>query len=160
MWDKYVGSPEGLAITSTIRRLSEHVYVWPDPTISQLGRVQYVDYQNHHMTTYATAQACERALLKGKNFEHEQEVRIVTMNWKIPNCVSMEGVRYTPDECKGKDMNNFENPGLYVGANLKGLIQGIVLAPQAPKWFELLVRRIVEVSQLGAPVRRSTLENG
>jgi hypothetical protein len=72
----------------------------------------------------------------------------------------MEGVRYTPDECKGKGMNNFENPGLYVGANLRGLLQGIVLVPQAPKWFELLVRRIVDVVQLGAPVSRSTLENG
>ncbi len=112
------------------------------------------------MTTYAAAQACERALLKDKNFQHEQEVRIVTMNWKTPNCVSMKGLRYKPDECKGKHMNNFEHPGLYVGANLEGLIQGIVLAPQAPRWFEHLVRRIVDLFQLGAQVSRSALENG
>jgi len=112
------------------------------------------------MTTYAAAQACERALLKGKAFGHEKEIRIVTMNFKTPNCVRMDGQRYTPDECKGEHMNNFENPGLYVGANLRELIQGVVLAPGAPTWFELLVRRIVELAQLGAHVNRSSLENG
>ena len=51
-------------------------------------------------------------------------------------------------------------PGLYVGVNLKRLIQSIVLAPRAPKWFGLLVRRIVNLAQLTPPVRKSTLENG
>jgi hypothetical protein len=153
-------SPEGLAIISTIRKLAEHVYVWPDQTISQLGKVQYVDCQEHLMTTYAVAQACERALMKDKAFGHEQEIRIVTMNFKTPNCVRMNGQRYTPDECKGKYMNNLENPGLYIGANLKELIQEVVLAPSAPTWFELLVRRIVYLAQLGAHVSRSSLENG
>jgi hypothetical protein len=52
-------------------------------------------------------------------------------------------------------MNNFENPGLYVGVQLKGLLTEVVVSPTAQDWFERLVKRIVELSQLPAQVSRS-----
>ena len=67
----------------------------------------------------------------------------------------MEGKPYTDDEVAGKNMNNFENPGLYVGVDLKGLLTEVVVSPTAQDWFEKLVRRIIELSQLPARVIRS-----
>jgi hypothetical protein len=56
-------------------------------------------------------------------------------------------------------MNNFENPGLYVGVRLDRLITEVVVPPNAEDWFEKLVRRIVERSNLPAPVTRSIVED-
>jgi hypothetical protein len=110
------------------------------------------------MSHYEANQAQERAFLKRLKFEHENEVRVVAMNFKGPMCVNMEGEILKPEEYQGAGMNNFENPGLYIRSDLSGLITATVLAPGAPKWFELLVRRIVRLSKFGAPVERSRLE--
>ena len=80
------------------------------------------------------------------------------MNFKGPMCVNPDGTVLKPDEYQGANMNNFENPGLYIRADLRKLITSTVLAPDAAKWFELLVRRIVELSNAGRPVERSKLE--
>jgi hypothetical protein len=36
-------------------------------------------------------------------------------------------------------MNNFENPGLYIGADLNQLIAEVVVTPLAEEWFLKLV---------------------
>jgi len=73
MWDEYVGSSEGVAIKSTIRKLATYVYAYPE--WSHIGKVKYVDKQSYEMTTYKGSQAHERAFLKDKQkYSHEQEV--------------------------------------------------------------------------------------
>ena len=52
-------------------------------------------------------------------------------------------------------MNNFDNPGLYVGVHLKGLLTEVVISSNAQDWFEKLVKRIVELNQFPAQVTRS-----
>ena len=99
------------------------------------------------MTAYEAHQGHERAFLKGQNFEHEQEIRIVTLNTKTMRCVSVDGKPYTPEEVAGKNMNNFENPGLYVGVHLAGLITEVIISPTAEDWFERLVKRIIELTR-------------
>jgi hypothetical protein len=107
------------------------------------------------MSSYEAHQAIERAFLKDEErFSHEQELRIVTMSTKTTSCISMEGRRYTLEEVSGKNMNNFENPGLYVCIRLDRLITEVVVAPNAQDWFEKLVRCIVERSNIPAPVSR------
>ncbi len=156
MWHEYGGSKEAVAIKSTIERLVRYVFVPRDEHVSHLGLVSYVDHDRHEMSAYEANQGHERAFLKDKErFVHEQEIRIVTLNTKTTSCASMEGVPYTEEEVAGKNMNNFENPGLYVGVHLKGLISEVIVAPTAQDWLEKLVKRIVELSQLPAPVSRS-----
>jgi hypothetical protein len=156
MWSEYGGSNDAVAIKSTVGRLANNVFVPRDEHRSHIGLVSYVDYSSHRMGSYEAQQAIERAFLKDKErFSHEQEVRIVTMSTKTTSCVSMEGKKYTLEEVSGKNMNNFENPGLYVCVRLDRLITEVVVPPTAKDWFEKLVRCIVERSNLSAPVTRS-----
>jgi hypothetical protein len=155
MWREYGGSTEAVAIKSTIGRLVNNVFVPRDEHRSHIGLVSYVDYSSHQMSSYEAHQAIERAFLKDEErFSHEQELRIVTMSTKTTSCISMEGRRYTLEEVSGKNMNNFENPGLYVCIRLDRLITEVVVAPNAQDWFEKLVRCIVERSNIPAPVSR------
>jgi hypothetical protein len=155
MWQEYADSIEAVAIKSTVGRLAQYVFVPRDQHASHLGFVSYVDHDNHQMSFYEAHQGHERAFLKHNRFAHEHELRIVTLNTKTTGCVSMEGKPYTEDEVAGKKMNNFENPALYVGVHLKGLLTEVVISRSAQVWFEKLVRRIVELSQLPVQVTRS-----
>jgi hypothetical protein len=155
MWREYGGSDEAVAIKSTIGRLARYVLVPTDEHVSHLGLVSYVDHDHHEMSAYDAHQGHERGFLKDNRFAHEHEIRIVTMNIKTTSCASMEGRPYTEEEVAGKNMNNFENPGLYVGVHLKGLLTEVVVSPTAQDWFEKLIKRIVELSQFPTHVSRS-----
>lgn len=160
MWKEYGCSDEAVAVKSTIGRLARHILVPRDDTVSHLGMVSYVDFDNHQMSRYEANQAIERAFLKDKwRFSHEQEVRLVTLNVKTTCCASPEGKPYIPEQIAGANMNNFENPGLYVGVHLDQLISEIIVSPSSQEWFKRLVSRIVELSGLSAPVSRSRLQN-
>ena len=158
MWDEYGGSTEAVAIKSTVGRLGKYVFVPQDEAKSQLGMVSYVDHESYEMSISKAHQAIERAFLKDKaRFGHEQEVRLVTMNVKTTSCASPDGIPYTPEQVAGAKMNNFANPGLYVGVSLKRLITEVVVCPTAEGWFERLIRRIVQLSGIPAQVSRSIL---
>lgn len=157
MWDEYVGGCEGVAIKSTIQKLIKYVYAYPE--WSHIGKVKYIDHLSYEMTTYKGSQAHERAFLKNKEkYGHEQEVRITSMSIKSPGCVGIDGKPLTEEDYAGKNMNNFESPGLYIGVDLNNLINSIIIAPNAPKWFEPLVKRIVELSRFAFKVERSQIE--
>lgn len=160
MWAEYGGSKESIAIKSTIGRLSKCVAVPSDPNMSQLGLVRYVDHENHRMTSYEANQVIERAFLKdGSKFAHEQEVRIVTMNFKTTWCVSPDGKPYAKDEVAGAKANNFDGGGLYIRTDLRNLIAEVVVCPCAEDWFLRLVSRIVELSGIPAAVVPSRCGN-
>ncbi len=125
---------------------------------SYVGKVKYVDFESHKMSLYDANQAPERAFLTKENFAHEQEIRISSMNIKTPGCVGINGIPYTQQDISGKNMNNFENAGLYIRVNLAKLIDSIVLAPNAPEWFELLIKRIMQLSNLAITIKQSGLE--
>jgi hypothetical protein len=156
MWDEYGGSSEAVAIKSTIRLLSENIFVPREPSL--LGKVDYVDFETHAMSAYEGNQAQQRALLKRKKFGHESEVRIITLNVRGPHCIGLDGEPFKQGEVDGAGMNNTGNPGLHIRSNLRRLITGTVLAPNAEHWFELLVKKIARDSNVGAAVERSQLE--
>ena len=110
------------------------------------------------MTSYEAGQAGERALLKSAEFSHEQEVRIVTMSIKGTHVRKCRCTPMKPEDYEGAKMNNFENPGLYIQTNLRGLVNAIILSPNAPTWFELLVKRLVLLTGIGNSAARSQLE--
>jgi hypothetical protein len=155
MWREYAKDTEGIAIRSTIRALSQ--YVDCDPQFSQIGKVKYVDLNNHLISAYEANQAQERALLKSLQYTHEQEVRILTMSLRGPMCVGMDGVPLREEDWRGVGMNNFDNPGLYIRADFRKLIHATVLAPGAAQWFEMMVKHIARQAAIG-PVERSALD--
>lgn len=154
MWREYAGA-EGVAVASTIRRLSQNVYC--ESKWSLLGRVQYVDLNSHTMTHYEANQASERAFLKGEGFSREQEIRMTTLSIRGPMCVNLDGTVMRPDQYEGIGMNNFDSAGLYIRADLKNLITKTVLAPEATDFLEHLVRRISHLAGVKSPVLRSNL---
>ncbi|MDO8877443.1 MAG: hypothetical protein Q8M24_11785 [Pseudolabrys sp.] len=157
MWSEYALNSEGVAIKSTVRALAQ--FVRCDPRLTHIGKVQYVDLDSHSMTHYEANQAQERAFLKQLEFSAEKELRIVTMNFRGPMCVSMDGDPLGPDEWQGVGMNNTGNDGLYIRADLANLIKAIVLAPGVSTWHERLIKKLVRLTDSSAPVERSTIEN-
>jgi hypothetical protein len=159
MWQEYGVNNESVAIKSTVRKLTKSVFLPPNETItSQIGMVSYVDHDTHKISNYEANQAIERVFLKDKSFKHEQELRLATMSFKTVCCVAMNGVPYTPDEVAGKNMNNYDNAGLYIKTNLKNLISEVVTHPDSGEWFYLLVCRIVELCGIEGIVTKSRIK--
>lgn len=160
MWREYGGEKESVAIKSTVTQLIDNIGVPHDKDMTSIGRVKYVDLKTYMMTKYQANQGSERAFLKDAGaYQHENEIRIVTLNFKTQACMSPEGKPYTESEVRGKNMNNFENPGLYIAVRLQQLISEIRVSPEADKWFYLLVKRIVELNKWEISVKHSELSH-
>jgi hypothetical protein len=158
MWARYGGNNEAVAIKSTVKQLIENIGVPHDNHTTHIGRVSYVDHKTHMMTKYHASQGHERAFLKdAEQFQDEKEIRIVTMNFKSKYCVSPEGKPYKESEIQGKNMNNFENDGLYFAIRFQELISEIRVYPKADDWFYSLVKRIIELNKFGISVKHSEI---
>lgn len=158
MWREYVASSEGVAIRSTIRKLRESIYLPRD--FSYIGRVNYVDLDEHEMTVYEGAQAHHRAFLKDHvQFKHEQELRIQTMNFRTDVCLDPLGRPLTHKELVAGGMNNFQEPGLHVQVKLDQLFDTIVVAPNAQDWFFNLIQHLQITAGINWQVRRSKFES-
>lgn len=160
MWAKYGGCDEAIAIKSTVRQLFQNIGVPHDHHVTHMGKVSYFDHNNHLMSKYEASQGYERAFIKDKEqFQHEKELRIITLNTKTKYCIRPDGKPYTEEEVKGKNMNNHGKPGLYFAIMLEPLISEIVVSPNAVEWFLLLIRRIIELNNFNIPVQPSALSH-
>jgi hypothetical protein len=158
MWQEYGNGNEAVAIQSTVRQLFQNIGVPHDKHATHMGRVKYVDHENFMMSSYEANQGHERAFVKdATKFSHEQELRIITLNTKTPYCVKPSGEPYTAIEVQGKNMNNFDQPGLYIRIQFEQLISKIVVSPKAGEWFFLLVKRIIDLNKFKIVVEKSAL---
>lgn len=160
MWEEYGDGRDSVAIKSTIGRLTKNIALPNDAHISHIGRVKYVDFNNHEMSQYEANQGIERAFLKDEdNFQHEEELRIATMNFKTINCIRPDGERYTQQQVEGKGMNNFDCPGLYIMINFPELVSSIVVHPESESWLLPTIKRVMKLSNLNVPVAFSELKS-
>jgi len=157
MWTDYGEGNDSVAIKSTVGRLTANIAVPNDTHVTHIGRVKYVDFNNHSMSDYEANQGIERAFLKDKGFQHEEELRIATMSFKTVNCIRPDGERYTAQEVKGKNMNNFDFPGLYIMINFPELVSSIVIHPESESWLLPTIKRVMKLSNLNVPVALSEL---
>jgi hypothetical protein len=128
MWTEYAKGPEGIVIrsspaaldTSLVQSLKDKWWI---------GKVRYVDLATHHeMDAYEAHQAHLRAFLKGRRVSHENEVRVATMNFVAPGCLNPDGSPQSEKQRRGFiDASN--GPGIYVQANLSGLVSELRTAP-------------------------------
>ncbi len=160
MWREYGGAGDAIAIKSTVRRLIQNVCVPHDPDATHIGRVKYVEHNNHIMTAYEADQGIERAFLKdAEKFGHEKELRIATLSVKTKYCIRPDGESYKESEVQGAGMNNFDQPGVYVAIRFKELVAEVVASPSSEKWLMLLLKRIMKLNNLNIPVSGSMYEN-
>jgi len=156
MWGEYVPGGDGVAVRSTIRKVRDSVYL--NPEWSFIGKVQYVNFSTFDMSSYHGSQAHHRAFLKDEaRFAHESELRIETMNTRTPFCLDSLGRPLSPQDLTGVGMNNPDDAGLFIRANLESLFDHIILHPKIPRWIENLVMHIRDKSGLGWTVTKSEL---
>ena len=140
MWNIYSGRAYGVAVQSTIARLSSALRL-PTPTQSHpdllkpvlIAPVKYVDYRK-----LATHFDGEKPFLhKRKSFEHEREIRIITQ---------------TIVQGEGRNL-----PHVKLGVDLDELVERVYVSPYAQGWFKDVVEAVVRQFGLACPVEHSDL---
>lgn len=144
MWSLYLKSNEGIAVQSTYKRLRDSFSSSQEEVL--IGKVKYIDYEtewfkddNYH----------DPFLHKRKSYEHERELRAITIKWPIPE----EG---------GWDLEpsiEIIKAGISVVVDLTGLIERIYVAPEAPAWFTELVQSVTNKYEYDIEVRQSLLNS-
>lgn len=149
MWNEYGDRGKGVAIRSTVRRLTTSFYI--DDPISFVGQVEYVDFKICDLGSRGEDQAVVPLLKDKFKFSDENEARIVTLNTFHQGILLPDG---TQPVSAGFDP---EIKGLYVKCGLQGLIQGIVVGPNTDWNFYMLMKRIVARFGLTINVEHSKL---
>lgn len=138
MWRLYSGEREGIAIRTTFDLLRESLQ---GEIPVQIGRVNYVDYAT---TPIPEGNVLSAYLHKRKSFEHEAEVRAISM-------------RMPERQISRDELQRPADSGLYIPVDLARLLEEVVVAPYADEWFVQLVTSVAARYDCEAPIRRSSL---
>ncbi len=137
MWSIYGKSSCSVAITTTVGRLRKAIEQANIPHEISIEKVEYVRHWNDPSLDIAPYSRVFS--YKTKAYEFEREVRVIID-------------RFHEDF----DSAPVEN-GLPIIVQAQTLLRSIVIAPDAPRWFEQLVRDACLKYEITAPVRRSML---
>ncbi|HWY80279.1 MAG TPA: hypothetical protein VNW29_08025 [Candidatus Sulfotelmatobacter sp.] len=140
MWKLYLQSNEGIAIQSDVGSLKKS-FDGKDPRVITIGDVKYIDYEKDFFPDNNTLYPYFH---KRKSFEHEMELRAVTISFPLKG----DGVDFSVD---------LPDIGLYIPVDLNILIKKIYVSPDSPKWFFKLVKAIKDKYGLKQDVLQSDL---
>jgi hypothetical protein len=142
MWSLYLKSDEGIAIQSSYKKLKKSII---DDEKVYLGVVKYIDYNSHFIEK--NNNTLIPFVLKRKSFEHERELRAVMVKKPISSGI----IDFNKETIKG---------GVPIKVNIEELIDKIYIAPNAPKWFYSLVKKIInEMYKFDIEVLPSDINN-
>lgn len=137
MWALYGKSACAVALTTTIGRLSDSLSERTLPYDLAIEKVEYIKHWRDpsiDITPYARVFA-----YKTKAYEHEKEVRVLL------------------DRSLTEFDAEISEAGMPISVDPGTLLRSVVIAPEAPEWFEELVRRFATKYGIKAPVRKSKL---
>ena len=138
MWRLYSREQDGIAIKTDFKSLSKS-FTCSDNIF--IGKVNCVDYET---TFIPEGNAFSPYLHKRQSFEHEREVRAITLN--------------LPERDGPIDLSQEVSAmGTYYAVDLSLLVQEVTVAPYADDWFMRLVQSVVSRYGLTVPVIRSGL---
>jgi hypothetical protein len=137
MWALYGKSECAVALTSTVGQLADTVAGIAEHKIS-IARVEYVKHWSDPKLDVSPDYTRIFAY-KTKAYEYEKEVRVII------------------DRTRDAPTPDLRQPGIVVPIEAGRLLRSIVIAPDAPPWFESLVRQSAQRYGVRAPVRRSKL---
>lgn len=143
MWRIFIRADEGLAIESTIDRLTSSVGM--GEYYFMIGKVKYIDYATQKIPI---ADLLNAFFYKNKYFEHEKELRLI--------CYRVEDV--LSDTSSVPNYKRLPASGLDLPVDISKLITAIYISPYAPKWFSDLVGRMVQRYDLDIPIYLSNIE--
>lgn len=137
MWALYGKSECAVALTTTVGQLADTVEHIAEHKIS-IARVEYVKHWSDPKLDVSPDYTRIFAY-KTKAYEYEKEVRVII------------------DRTRDASAPDLRQPGIVVPIDADRLLRTIVIAPDAPPWFENLVRQSAQRYGIRAPVRRSKL---
>jgi len=141
LWRLFLKSDEGIAIKSTIDRLSESIARASLEHTVWIGSVTY----GHGSVEEGKAKGPRRfsgddaVFTKRACFEHEKELRLVIYEHDLAKPIA-----------RGQT-------GLKVPVDISSLISEVVVSPEAPRWMKDLVERVLKKYGHSLAVRQSTL---
>jgi hypothetical protein len=136
MWKLYLKSNDGIAIQSTYQKLKKSII---DERDVFTGIVKYIDYE---IEVFKPGNLLIPFLFKRKSFEHESEVRAVTI---IPSTINE------------KENGEPRVQGLNIKVNLNDLIENIYVSPNSQQWFVELVQSVINKFQYKFELLQSNL---
>ena len=138
MWKTFGDDGAGIAIRSTITRLSSAFYIPEDYNlVSRVGRINYVDFETHECAN--GNDATEVALLKNKKYENENEVRVMILNSFHSGCLSIDGIPWRP----GLPAFSPTIKGYYIRCDLSQLMDGIIVGPNMRQANRDLIKKLI-----------------
>ncbi len=140
MWALYGKSDCAVALTTTVGQLSDTLREADTEHEAWIARVEYVKHWSDPKLDIAADYARIFAY-KTKAYEYEKEVRVIIDHTAGPHAAT----------CGEPDA------GLLIRVDAMRLLRSILIAPDAPPWFEKLVRQSALRYGIRAPVRRSRL---
>ncbi len=140
MWKIYGDPTSGVAITTWVKRLEDilekHNYYQDSETY-----IYDVKYINHWHNPAIDINPYSRIFShKLKAYSYENEIRAV-----------VDTFHHTDNTRPLADY------GLKINIDVEKLIRSIVIAPNAPKWFFMLIQDVMKRYNIKIPVRRSKL---
>ncbi|HUS46591.1 MAG TPA: hypothetical protein VM098_00615 [Phycisphaerae bacterium] len=133
LWRLYAQSQGGIAIQTTFARVKESLADYREAVF--IGKVKYIDYDRDQIKG---SNAFLPLLHKRRSFEHEREVRAITLC-----CLA-------PKEFASRQ-------GISVPVVLDKLIETVHVCPWSPEWVGELTKRVVQRYGLKTPVQQSKL---
>ena len=137
MWSIYGSSSCSVALTTTVgqlRKSLEEQHLQYDLAIEKVEYVKHWRDPDLDIAPYSRVFA-----YKTKAYEFEKEVRVLI------------------DRFAGKFESEMPEGGMPIKVAPQTLLRSVVITPEAPVWFETLIREASERYGIGAPVRRSKL---
>ncbi|MFL6630950.1 MAG: hypothetical protein ACJ8HJ_01380 [Massilia sp.] len=137
MWALYGKSECAVALVTTAGQLADIAGGIAEHKIS-IARVEYVKHWSDPKLDVSPDYTRIFAY-KTKAYEYEKEVRVII------------------DRTRAASRPDLRQPGIVVPIDADRLLRSIVVSPDAPPWFERLVRQSAQRYGIRAPVRRSKL---
>lgn len=137
MWSLYGRSSCSVAITTTVEQLRKAI---EDQQLRYEISIEKVEYVKHWRDPKLDIAPYSRVFAyKTKAYEFEREVRVLI------------------DRFAGEFEPEMPEGGMPIKIDHHTLLRSVVIAPEAPLWFETLIREASEGYGIAAPVRRSKL---
>ena len=139
MWQLYGQADCALAITTTISRIDQAVLANEYLYKTYIRKVKYVDYSDNpeiQISPYSNIFS-----YKHNAYEYEKEVRIILD-------------RYHEDFSKESMCDS-----VLLNIDVGKFLTGVIISPQAPDWFDSLVRKIMYRYDFDVEVKKSKLSS-
>jgi hypothetical protein len=134
MWQIFTKNNEGLAIQSTIGKLTASLHLEKNHE-QYIGEVNYIDYKKEYIPF---EDHFFPFMYKRKSFQYEREIRILS-------------------DVSDHDINITE--GLKINVDINAMIEKIYIHPKSENWYKNLVIQLVHKLGYNFDIEKSDLES-